>query len=125
MLLVDDHEVSRAACRALLRTEGLDVVADTRVGEESINAAAQLHPDAVIVDVGPDDDRGLELARRLRALKRAPTVLLTSSAPRAAFGTRLATFAFVAKADLCAGEVLTILLAHRASTDRSAGSSSG
>jgi len=35
ILIVDDHEVSRAALRALLRTEGIDV-ADMRTGGAAV-----------------------------------------------------------------------------------------
>jgi DNA-binding NarL/FixJ family response regulator len=36
VLLIDDHEVSRAACRALLRTEGVEIVADLPVSEDAV-----------------------------------------------------------------------------------------
>jgi len=111
VLLIDDHEVSRAACCALLRTEGAVVVADLSVGEDAVLAAARFHPEAAIVDVTPGDERALMLARRLRALRRPPTVVLISSASRAAFDTKLDGFPFIAKADLCSGEVLTAIRA--------------
>ena len=111
VLFIDDHEVSRAACCALLRTEGV-VVADLPVGEDAVAAAARLHPEAAIVDVTPGDERALMLARRLRALRRPPTVVLVSSASRAAFDTKLDGFPFIAKADLCTSEVLTAIRAH-------------
>lgn len=109
VLLIDDHEVSRAACCALLRTEGVDVVADLPVREDAVAAAARLHPEAAIVDITPGDTRALMLARRLRALLRAPTVVLTSSASHAAFDTKLDGFPFIAKADLCSCEVLAAM----------------
>ena len=114
VLLIDDHEVSRAACRALLRTEGIDVLADLPVGEDGVAAAVELHPEAAIVDVTPEDERGLALARRLRVLRRPPTVVLMSSASRTLFGTKLDGFPFIAKADLCRSEVLTAIRAHQA-----------
>ena len=114
VLLIDDHEVSRAACRALLRTEGIDIVADLPVREDAVAAAVDLHPEAAIVDITPEDERALALARRLRALRRPPTVVLTSSASRTAFHTKLDGFPFIAKADLCSSEVLTAIRAHQA-----------
>jgi len=89
VLLIDDHEISRAACRALLRTEGIDVVADLPVYEDAVAATIELHPEAAIVDVTPEDDRALVLARRLRAVLRPPIVVLTSSASRTVLGTTL------------------------------------
>ena len=101
-MIIDDHEISRAACRALLRTEGLDVVADMAAGDQAIAAAAALCPDVVIVDVSPWAGAGFVMARRLRALSDPPEVVLTSSAEPAEFGRRLEGRSFVAKAGLCA-----------------------
>ena len=33
VMIIDDHEISRAACRALLRAEGIDVTADLRASD--------------------------------------------------------------------------------------------
>ena len=101
ILIVDDHEISRAALRALLRTEGIDV-ADVRTGDAAITAAIAFRPDVVIVDVTPADPAGFLVAQRLQALPKAPLVVLTSSSTRCRFGSRLEGQLFVAKADLCA-----------------------
>ena len=102
IMIIDDHEITRAACRALLRTEGADVVADMPAGDQAVEAAATLRPDVVVVDVSPGAGAGFGLARRLRALPHPPAVVLTSSAKPAEFGTRLDGHSFVAKAGLCA-----------------------
>lgn len=102
IMLIDDHEISRAACRALLRTEGIDVVADMAAGDQAIAAAAMLRPDVAVVDVSPSAGAGFAMARRLRALTGPPAVVLTSSAGPAEFGARLEGHSFVAKAGLCA-----------------------
>jgi CheY-like chemotaxis protein len=101
ILLVDDHEISRAALRALLRTEGLDV-ADVPAGDAAITAAIAFRPDVVIVDVTPANPAGFLTARQLQALPAAPLVVLTSSASRRRFGAQLERHPFIAKADLCA-----------------------
>src|SRR5215510_10729589 len=88
ILIVDDHEISRAALRALLRTEGIDV-ADVRTGDAAITAAIAFHPDVVIVDVAPADPAGFLVARQLEALPHAPPVVLTSSSSRRWFGSQL------------------------------------
>jgi DNA-binding NarL/FixJ family response regulator len=102
IMIIDDHEISREACRALLRTEGIDVVADVPAGEQAIAAAAALRPDVAVVDVGPAAGAGFDMVRRLRALPGPPAVVLTSSADPAEFRTRLDGHSFVAKASLCA-----------------------
>ena len=101
ILIVDDHEISRAALRALLRTEGLDV-ADIGTGDAAITTAIAFHPDVVIVDVTPADPAGFRIAGQLRASPDAPPVVLTSSTSRRRFGSQLDPYPFVAKADLCA-----------------------
>jgi DNA-binding NarL/FixJ family response regulator len=105
IMIIDDHEISREACRALLRTEGIDVVADVAAGERAIADAAALRPDVAIVDVSPAAGAGFDMVRRLRALPGAPAVVLTSSADPAEFGARLDGHSFVAKACLCAQTV--------------------
>ena len=102
IMIIDDHEISREACRALLRTEGIDVVADVAAGEQAIAAAAAMRPDVAIVDVSPAASAGFDMVQRLRALREAPAVVLTSSADPAEFGARLDGHSFVAKACLCA-----------------------
>jgi len=42
IMIIDDHEISRAACQALLPTEGIDVVADMTAGNQAITVAAAL-----------------------------------------------------------------------------------
>jgi DNA-binding NarL/FixJ family response regulator len=102
IMIIDDHEISRAACRALLRTEGVDVVADMAAGDPAIAAAAALRPDVAVVDVSPVAGTGFGMARRLLALPGPPAVVFTSSAARAEFGGQLNGHSFVAKAALCA-----------------------
>jgi len=102
ILIIDSHEISRAAFRALLRTEGMNVVSDLGVSDDALAAASALHPDVAIVDVAPRADAGFDIARKLRALRSQPTVILTSSADRALFGTDLNGYPFLAKADITA-----------------------
>lgn len=101
LLIVDDHEISRAALRALLRTEGIEVT-DVRTSDAAITAAIAVRPDVVIVDVTPADPAGFLIARRLQALPDGPPVVLTSSTSRCRLGSCLDGHLFIAKADLCA-----------------------
>ena len=112
VLLVDDHEVSRVACRALLRTEGLEVVADVSASGHALDVAEALRPDVAIVDIGPGDPYALDLALRLQALPSPPMVTLTSSTERSAFGGGLDGFGFVPKADICAEQIRRLLRAE-------------
>jgi DNA-binding NarL/FixJ family response regulator len=109
-MIIDDHEVSRAACRALLRTEGMNVVADLRASDDVVAAAGALRPDVAIIDVTPAVDTGFAIARWLRALPAPPIVILTSSADRARLGTQVNTFRFLAKADISATAIVALAL---------------
>ena len=100
VLLVDDHEISRAAITALLRTEGADV-AGTGSGEAAIAVAIAFRPAVAIVDVTPADATGFRIADQLQALPDGPAVVLTSSAGKRRFATQLDSYRFIAKADLC------------------------
>ena len=50
VIVIDDHTISRA-CRALLRTEGVDVVADAGADGGALEAVAVLRRDVVVIDV--------------------------------------------------------------------------
>jgi CheY-like chemotaxis protein len=104
ILIVDDHEISRAALSALLRTEGIDV-ADVRTGHAVITAIA-FRADVAIIDLTPADPIGFRVAAQLQALPDAPAILLTSSADQRLFGPYLAHYRFLAKADLCARVII-------------------
>jgi DNA-binding NarL/FixJ family response regulator len=106
IMIIDDHEVSRTAFCALLRSEGADVVADLGAGRAALAMAQALRPAVVIVDVTPAAGIGFGIARRLRALLPAPPiVILTSSTDPARFGAQLDGHVFIAKADICAAAI--------------------
>lgn len=99
VLIVDQHEVSRAAIRALLRTEGLEVVGDVSNRNDALASGDTSSPDVVLLDVSVEPQTALEAALALARLRSAPTVVLTSSAPPA---IDLDGFVFIAKGDICA-----------------------
>ena len=100
VLLVDDHEISRAAISALLRTEGAEV-ADIGTGDAALAVALAFRPAVAIVVVTPADLTGFVIAARRRALPDGPAVVLTSSAGRCSFTAQLDNYRVVATADLC------------------------
>ena len=95
VIIIDNHEISRAACKALLRAEGIDVTADLRASDQALTAARTLRPDVAIIDVTPAAEAGFGIADGLRALPAPPTVILTSSTERTQFGARLNGLWFV------------------------------
>ena len=117
IMIIDNHEISRAAFCALLRSEGVDVLADLSAGRDALAMARALRPEVIIVDVTPAADTGFGIARRLHALLPAPPiVILTSSTDRTRFGARLDGHVFIAKADISSAAIAR--LARSPGTDR-------
>jgi DNA-binding NarL/FixJ family response regulator len=111
VIIVDAHSISRAACRALLRTEGIAVLADIDGDDGSPDAIGELAPDIVIVDVSDGSPRGFELARRIHGTPHPPRVVLTACDERAVPQARLDNLPFISKADICARSLRAVVLA--------------
>jgi DNA-binding NarL/FixJ family response regulator len=106
IMIIDDHEIFRAAICALLRSEGTDVIADLSADRDALAMARALRPEVIIVDVTPAADTGFGIARRLRALQPAPpSIILTSSIDRTRFGAQLDGHMFIAKADISSATI--------------------
>lgn len=118
VIIIDDHEISRTACKALLRAEGIDVT-DLGASDQALTAARALRPDVAIIDVTPAADTGFAIARRLRALPAPPIVILTSSTDRTRFGAQLDGHRFIAKADICAAAIARLAKARGTSRPQS------
>jgi DNA-binding NarL/FixJ family response regulator len=75
ILIADDYEVIRYGVRSLLESHpGWEVCGEAADGRDAITLAAQLRPDAVILDIGMPNLNGLEAARQI--LKQAPTTIV-------------------------------------------------
>ena len=80
VLVVDDQAPFRRAMRTVVEeTAGFEVVGEADSGEASLDAAATLAPDLVLMDVHLPGIDGLEATRRLAALPAPPVVLLLST----------------------------------------------
>ena len=78
-LIVDDHAGFRAHARRLLECEGYRVVGEAADCASALEAARELEPELVLVDVNLPDADGFELTSCLEALPHPPTVVLTST----------------------------------------------
>ena len=105
VIIIDDHEISRAAYRALLRAEGIDSQPTSGPAIRRSRQPRTLRPDVAIIDVTPAADTGFAVADGLRALPAPPIVILTSSTDRTQFGARLNGQRCIANADICAAAI--------------------
>ena len=76
VLIIDHHEISRAAIRAWLRAEGLDVVADVPGVEQAMSLGLDGSPDVAVLDVGDGAREAVAAAHALSRLPSLPTVVL-------------------------------------------------
>ena len=87
VLIVDDQEPFRAAARLVVEaTDGFEVVGEVETGEASIEAARELVPDLILMDVNLPGLSGLEATQRILADSNGerPVVVLVLSTYEAA-----------------------------------------
>ncbi len=79
VLLADDHRLLREAFTQLLRT-GCEVVGAVADGRAVLTAAAELHPDIVVLDIAMPLLNGLDAARQLKhQMPEVKVIFLTVS----------------------------------------------
>ena len=103
ILIVDDHPKFRSMACVLLQSDGFDVVGIACDGRDGLAAAAELHPDVVLVDVRLPDRDGFSIAEELAGWADGPAVIVTSSSddPRyPELASRCGALGFIAKHDL-------------------------
>ena len=77
LLLVDDHAVVRSGLRMLLGSESdVEIVGEASTAAEAIEAAAQVHPDLILMDIGLPDLSGIDATREIK--KRFPKISIVA-----------------------------------------------
>lgn len=77
ILLADDHAVLRAGLRMLLSAEpDMAVIGEADSGRQTIEQAAQLNPDIILLDVTMPDMDGLTVLPRLKEVAPQARVLI-------------------------------------------------
>ena len=113
VLIVDDHPSFRASARAILESQGFDVIGETAAGKAALDAVDRLRPDVVLLDVQLPDMSGFDVCAELeRRNGSAPAIVLVSSRDVVDYGDLVqnsCACGFIAKADL-SGEAVAALL---------------
>ena len=110
VLIVDDHAGFRRRARRVLEAEGYTVVGEAASAAAGIEAAAELTPDVVLLDVHLPDASGFDVVSRILA----PSVVLISTHDRHDYAElicRSGARGFLAKDQLC-GASLEALVAE-------------
>ncbi|MGZ4123939.1 MAG: response regulator [Actinomycetota bacterium] len=111
VLIVDDHAGFHRQAAMLLVSAGFDVVGEAADGASGLEAARELAPDVVLLDVQLPDMTGFDVASLL-AEDSGPAVVLISSREAADYGSRIEgsrALGFITKAELSRGTLDAIL----------------
>lgn len=112
VLVVDDHASFRSLARRLLAAEGFDVVGEAEDGVSAVDAALELQPAVLLLDVQLPDIDGFEVARRVADAGVGTAIVLVSTRESALYRRRLAESparGFIPKAEL-SGKALAELI---------------
>ncbi len=81
VLIVEDEAIVSMDLRYKLETLGYSVPAEISSGEQGVDAASQLHPDVVLMDIRLSGEMdGIDAAARIRDQFDVPVVYLTAYA---------------------------------------------
>jgi DNA-binding NarL/FixJ family response regulator len=117
VLIVDDSRSFLEAARALLEREGMRVLGVAATSAQALRRAAELRPDAVLVDIALGPESGFDVARSLAGHGdngdgAAPVVILMSTYSEADFADLIAqsvATGFLPKQELSADAVRQIV----------------
>jgi DNA-binding NarL/FixJ family response regulator len=117
VLIVDDNGSFLEAARVLLEREGMRVVGVAATSAQALRRAAELRPDAVLVDIALGGESGFDLASRLAGHGDgpAPAVILMSTYSETDFADLIAQSVargFLPKQELSADAVRQIIDGH-------------
>lgn len=79
VLVADDHTLVRAGIRALLESiDGVQVIAESGDGHETLDLIALHLPDVALLDIGMPGLNGLEVAKRVRQAAHRTRIIILS-----------------------------------------------
>ena len=101
IVIADDHAAVRRSLRLLLECElGIEVVAETTNGLDTIRAVQNLQPDLLLLDIKMPQMTGLEVLQYLRNEKHPTSIIILSNHSEQLYiaaALRLGADAFVTK----------------------------
>ena len=112
IVIADDHPSFRASARAILESEGFEVIGEAEDGAGAIDAVRRLGPDVLLLDVQLPDIDGFAVCRECEGNGGRPAVVLVSSRDASDYGGLIeqsGARGFIAKAEL-SGATLADLL---------------
>ena len=112
VVIADDHPSFRASARAILQSEGFDVVGEAEDGAGALAAVHALDPDVLLLDVQLPDMDGFAVCGELSLNGGPPAVVLVSSRDASDYGGLIeqsGARGFIPKAEL-SGTALSDLL---------------
>jgi two-component system invasion response regulator UvrY len=89
VLLVDDQAKVRRSLRGMLEEEGITVVGEARDGVSAVEAASELHPDVVLMDLQMPVMNGIDATRALRRVQPETQVVILTAYDDATLRERL------------------------------------
>src|SRR4051794_29331890 len=79
VVVVDDEELIRRVVSGALSEQGLEVVDEAADGERGVQAAVDLRPDVVLMDLSLAGISGIEAIEQLAVLAPASRILVLSA----------------------------------------------
>jgi DNA-binding NarL/FixJ family response regulator len=80
LIVVEDHEITRIGLKVgLVRSGGLDVVAEVDNGRDAVTMCLELKPDVVLMDIGLPVKSGIQASREIKAACESIRILMLTS----------------------------------------------